>query len=143
MELKSMSDFVLSRSINAPFVQRFTECENYANFLKQPLILSMFVPCGNNGEVLEEPSNYKEWNKKECAWWENYTECLEYQQAKKRCLFEGFELITEYDDYWSFKYKDEEEPSGIFKTTNVEYLQKVFDKITLTQSAINQITTTR
>ena len=28
---------------------------NYANFLKQPLNLGMFVPCDKIGNVLEEP----------------------------------------------------------------------------------------
>ena len=53
----------------------------YSKFLKQPLELWMFVPCDDNGNVLKEPiinDSIKIWT---------------YQQAKERCLFEGFENI--------------------------------------------------
>jgi len=54
----------------------------YSKFLKQALKLWMFVPCDEDGNVLEEPicQEYALANQK-------------YQQAKERCLFKG---ITRY-----------------------------------------------
>lgn len=52
---------------------------NYANFLKQPLELGMFVPCDEDGNILEEP---------DCNLDIRMVEMKEYQQAKERCLFE-------------------------------------------------------
>lgn len=67
----------------------------YANFLKQPLKLEMFVPVDEEGNVLEEPLQ------------EHYTDCTEeqnakdwlynlekYEQAKNKVLFEGIDLDT-------------------------------------------------
>lgn len=68
---------------------------NYANFLKQPLKLEMFVPCDEVGNLLEEPLQ------------EHYTDCTEeqnakdwlynlekYKQAKEKVLFKGIDLDT-------------------------------------------------
>jgi len=81
----SMTDFV----INA---KRYDKIENYANFLKQPLAVWQFVPCDENGNILEEPVHYETWLK--LHEFEGSTigfdEYSKYQQAKERCLFEGF-----------------------------------------------------
>ena len=166
MELKSMVDFVLEQNIkhNGEYtgvemtdllVTLYGNIVRYANFLNQPLTLSMFIPGGDDGEVLEEPSNYKEWNKKECAWWENYTECLEYQQAKKRCLFEGFELKNthnlETENPCYVVSNGENEVTfhiGLYNfSKGVKFAKTIEDLVpispAITQSAINQITTTR
>lgn len=70
---------------------------SYANFLKQKLELWMFVPCKfveGVWVVLEEPKRWNDFlqypesfdgNKE---WYELY----EYQEAKDRVLFEGFEI---------------------------------------------------
>ena len=58
---------------------------NYAIFLKQPLELWMFVPCDEEGKVLEKPDCSLG---KDCA----SPPCARYQQAKERCLFKGFEM---------------------------------------------------
>lgn len=59
---------------------------NYAQLLKQPPELWMFVPCDEDGKVMKEPGTAP-----------IYTHSLEYiekyKQAKQRCLFEGFEII--------------------------------------------------
>ena len=63
---------------------------NFDNFLEQPLKLGMFVPCDEEGDILEVPTNYEmrllnmttEYND------EVYT----YYQAKAKVLFEGFEI---------------------------------------------------
>jgi len=81
-------------------------CNNYANFLSEPLQLWMFVPTDENNVPLEEPLQ------------EHYTDCTEeqnakdwlynlekYQQAKERCYFEGFDyniagyVYSKYDKY--------------------------------------------
>jgi hypothetical protein len=48
-------------------------CYNYANLLKQPLTLSMFVPCDDDGNVLEYENDQQK-----------------YQKAKEKVIFEGF-----------------------------------------------------
>ena len=60
---------------------------NYAKFLKQPLTLGMFVPCDEDGNVLEEFDSIGIGN-------EFYLlRALEqYDSAKESVLFEGFEL---------------------------------------------------
>ena len=58
---------------------------NYAIFLKQPLELWMFVPCDEDGNVLEKPDCSLG---KDCA----SPPCVRYQKAKERCLFKGFEM---------------------------------------------------
>jgi len=102
MKLISCTEFVEKSRLNSG-VSPFDDEQNnidtselykiyrYANFLKQPLTLSMFVPCDDEGNVLEEP---KYWNKK---YNDDIPEselilCEEYRQAKERVIFEGFTL---------------------------------------------------
>lgn len=86
--LIGMTDFVLEQKQSTSFIERvfvtnellsIEKIRKYANFLKQPLELGMFVPCDEDGNVLEEPicQEYALYNKK-------------YQKSKERCLFEGF-----------------------------------------------------
>jgi hypothetical protein len=107
MKLISMTDLVIERcnekiSFMTPMekvkraVDAFNEIINYANFLKQPLTLGMFVPCDENGNVLEEPKEEDyfdsgfnlEFNQK------HFKDVIlpEYQQAKERVLFEGVSI---------------------------------------------------
>ena len=90
MKLISMTDFVLEQlneqnSRTKPMREVFNSLEKYAKFLKQPLKLEMFVPCEEEGEIL------------------NYNEILEsvkegtetwaiWETAKEKVLFEGFEV---------------------------------------------------
>jgi hypothetical protein len=75
------------------FKKAFNLCEKYAHFLKQPLELWMFVPCDENGNVLEYVKNpYEEFCDKENVCRVISKEEIKYQQAKERCLFDGFEL---------------------------------------------------
>lgn len=81
----------------------------YMKFLKQPLTLSMFVCVSEAREVLEEPnpSIYFPTNKLP----DDFTDSdkvgldrygfalMEYESAKDKILFEGFEVL---DDYLSF-----------------------------------------
>ncbi|WP_291095515.1 MULTISPECIES: hypothetical protein [unclassified Empedobacter] len=107
MKLISMTDFVLEQTEllyeknQSKLIHRVV---NYAQFLKQPSKLGMFVPCDEEGNVLEEPtmekygyyfSNHQE---EQSGWMyeegeDEYYKVLEkYQQAKERVLFEGFSV---------------------------------------------------
>ena len=97
MKLISMTDFVLEQGKkpnNSDFRERFfVKVLNYANFLKQPLTLGMFVPCDDDGNVLEEPSKDM-WdnfiNSQFGHFNESYTYCFNYQEAKSKVIFEDF-----------------------------------------------------
>ena len=61
-----MTDFVLKR-VNTPLagqqvssvrhheLEKYRQIFKYAKFLKKPLKLEMFVPCDEDGNILEEP----------------------------------------------------------------------------------------
>jgi len=103
MNLIKMTDFVLELgkktretgliNLNVCFIKT----EGYAIFLKQPLELWMFVPCDKDGNVLVEPDYKSNETELENEW-------LEYQQAKERCLFEGFEIKERSCNEAKFKY---------------------------------------
>lgn len=98
IKLCSMTDFVLEQrqevennaknSIVTSYTKLLDNIFNYANFLKQPLTLGMFIPTDENGNILEEP-------KISCACCKVCT-CSEeyhkkYEQAQSKVLFKGFE----------------------------------------------------
>lgn len=130
MKLISMTDFVLEQNKNLQWTDNdnLQTIINYAEFLKQPLELWMVVPCDENGNILEDPDIYGE----ESEELDNYRK--EFQQAKERCLFEGFYV------------KD----GIVFTPGNIVMVQKsLLEKITvenilgygykLTQTAIKQL----
>jgi hypothetical protein len=93
MKLISMTDFVLCEDVIFKEKRKFKDLVlNYANFLKQLLELWMFVPCDEDGNVLEEPK----WENEETDY-EIQILVQEYQQAKEKCLFEGFEVIRTFN----------------------------------------------
>ena len=98
MKLMSMTDFVL-RETNSPttLAESFQRCVTYANFLKQPLKLEMFVPCDEDGNTLQEPEEFKEWIKSDHYFnaSESVThQCRMYKKALEKVLFKGFDLST-------------------------------------------------
>ena len=142
-----MTDFVLRINEIEKEIDQFFDSwrmkqlriiENYAQFLKQPLKLEMFVPCDDEGIVLEEPKIEEEYVD------EHTTQIFaQYQydldKAKEKILFEGFEP---YEDYECAKYEevyvDEEVCDGKF---TVEDLIKDAGntKIKLSQTSLNAI----
>src|SRR5665648_159369 len=83
MKLISMTDFVLEQYLTIAsdnIYLSMINCNNYAKFLKQSLELWMFIPCDEDGNVLEEPIET-------IGGVELYTK--RYQQAKERCLFDN------------------------------------------------------
>lgn len=137
MELKSNTKFgkdltqqYLNGFINLTDYQRMRS--NVDDFLEQPLALWMFVPCGDDGNPFEEDGTDTDGYVLDDVMFK------EYQQAKERCLFEGFELIkTENPEVDGLLLYGEE-------TIYPEDFNTIEDLVkyspTLTQSAINQIT---
>ena len=138
MKLISMTSFVLEIE-KQPYVEgtKYKDLVNYAKFLKQPLKLEMFVPCDEDGDILEEPEYYEQ--RLPNMMTEYNDEIYRYEQAKEKVLFEGFEP---YEDYECAKYEDvyidEEVCDGKF---TVEDLIKDAGKtkIKLSQTALNAI----
>jgi len=93
MKLISMTDFVLyQRELGKGTVASvLNSIFKYADFLKQPLELWMFVPCDEDGNVLDEPNYPFRSNS-------NDLELMkEWEQAKERCLFDGWNQIAKID----------------------------------------------
>lgn len=90
-----MTDFVLEHHFKQMTQEKmnkvFDQTENYANFLKQPLTLGIFVPCDEDGNVLIKPRSYNTYLsgfiKHESTLW--VRECDIYIKAKNRVLFKG------------------------------------------------------
>lgn len=136
--LKSMTDFVLNQKQSESFNEKtfinealisLEKIRNYANFLKRPLKLEMFVPCDEYGNVLKEPKRWEDYlqypdsfdgNKE---WYELY----DYQQAKEKVLF----VFKPHFDISVIKHH-------ILQGMNIEYLAN-FGELELTENAIKQI----
>jgi len=164
MKLISMTDFVIEnenmvKQTESEMSKDLFKLAQYANFLKQQLELWMFVPCDENGDVLEEPGQnnikYDIYYGQDCLFNDNLFDCdlQNYQQAKERCLFKGFYLKTydtdEFDNiesvikyehcYVGIKYKNEDNIrlNDISKTETIEHLLP--NDLQLTQTAIKQL----
>ena len=85
MEIQSLQHQIRDRA------SRFHKIENYAKFLSQKPEKWMFVPCDENGNVLEEPVYTSEKNK-----FYNKAYFEKYKQALDRVIFEGFTLSGDW-----------------------------------------------
>ena len=110
--------------------------ENFDNFLEKPLKLEMFVPCDEEGDILEEPTNYE---KRLLNMMTEYNdEVYTYYQAKAKVLFEGFEYDKEndwvtYNEFARFFVSE-------LQNGKVEDLFKLIkDEITLTETSKKEI----
>jgi hypothetical protein len=134
MKLISMTDFVLYQDNNDLSEYKIESIFNYANFLKQPLELWMFVPCDDDGNVLEYPVLKQ--NKRtveENVAYQNKT--FQYQQAKEICLFDDFEMdnsFVTHKSHSSFFY-----PKSLLHEKTIEDLVKY--NLQLTPTALKQI----
>ncbi|ASE61247.1 hypothetical protein CEQ15_06910 [Chryseobacterium indologenes] len=152
-KLIPMTTFVIEYYSNEGYadLQILHLMNNYANFLKTPLTLGMFVPVDPQGNVLKEPKNYAAWkslehndgNRKDIAGFEEYAQ---YQSAESYCMFEGFRvdyngyskvrIVADYDTSIELSFnKNDLLPSGF---NDVESLI-VFDDIFLTVHALKTI----
>ena len=84
-KLISMVDFCLEqrKTHTGDFEDYCDLICRYAKFLKQPLTIGMFVPCDLHGNVLEEKKPFQD-------------KYYEYQEARERCLFKGFEMDNSF-----------------------------------------------
>lgn len=118
---------------------------NYANFLKQHLTLSMFVPCDEEGNVLLgkplSPAEDSEWIR-----WENEQES--FFEAREKVLFEGFVKGSVWYGTQSFQIISEDKALHIctYKGTPDYFIWSyktvedlVSKNITLSETALKQI----
>jgi hypothetical protein len=75
-------------------LDRYNLIIEYAEFIKTPFKEWMFVPCGEVGEVLEEPSHLQ---KMQASWMDNPIDdnfyiVMKFQEAKLKCWFEGWKF---------------------------------------------------
>lgn len=152
MELVKCSDYVLIEYENYSKIYKDEDeflCKtvDYANFLKRPLELGMFIPCDLEGNALTYPviknNHIDECQCKYCI--EEYSQYTiddkQYQQAKERVLFEGFE-VKEYNLSYQFwvgnKYISYDKPNGYF--SDYDFIEQLTSLgLTLTQTAIKTI----
>ena len=101
---------------------------NYAKFLKQPLKLEMFVPCDEDGNVLEEPQMRLERNSFDEEDMDyDAQELYDYIKAKEKVLFK-------YKTQYYLGLIRHHISQGI----NIEYLAN-FGSMQLTKTALNAI----
>ena len=110
--------------------------DNYDSFLERRLNIGMFVPCDDDGNVLECPGKYsdKKWTEEEMANWGG--DVNEHQQAKENVLFEGLFRIEDGFGCWVVIYND----SNSYHVNNKNTIEDLVKyNLTLTQSALKQI----
>ena len=148
MKLISMTAFVLEREMSdKTIMKRFVEICDYANFLNQHLTLGMFVPCDEDGNVLEQPTAKNSLNTID-----HDLRLMNYKEAKDKVLFEGFEYAKTHSigmekvlDLFVFPYtetkigltKKSEGFRTWFKLEKIEDLVQC--NLTLTPNAIKQL----
>jgi hypothetical protein len=94
-KLIPMREFTLEMYEQIDCVHKFQDVVyKWAKFLGQKPELWMFIPCDEEGNVLEEPLHYAEFTRYETN---------KYQQALSRVIFEGFKLHFEYGKSWAVK----------------------------------------
>jgi len=76
----------------------------YSKFLKQTPQLYMFVPCDSEGNILEEPKPVHTYGLEVEDYEYDDNEVQQYQQAKERCYFVGFEVKERNCNETKFKY---------------------------------------
>jgi len=93
-KLIPMVDFVLEQyKVKQSPYNFWKKTEKYANFLKQPLKLGMFLPCDENDVPLVEPETWQIChNNSGTMSGADILLCQQYEQAKERVLFEGFDF---------------------------------------------------
>lgn len=155
MELISMTDFVLQKSESTilPLTIQETFKEGakitneifmYAKFINQPLAIGMFIPCDEDGNILDMPNN-------ETLHFAQKTK--QYKQAKEKVLFEGFKstgrfkVSSGFEDFSFLKYKNGNTQVYVTDYTKEESNESlcytiqdlIKYKLTLTQNAIKKL----
>lgn len=104
-ELVPAKDYEMDYDTNS---SQLNAIKRYAKFLSQPLTLSMFVPCDDEGNVLEEPYIQRMYHMVEHR---PYSEIeKEYNNAKEKVLFEGWTMRNKKKNmYMTIVYNDDYE----------------------------------
>lgn len=141
MKLISMTDFVLesiSKFNTYELEENLNSIVKYANFLKQPLKLEMFVPCDEDGNILEITIHKFITRESDPISFDKYSE--KYKKAKEKVLFEGIEFrtnggvnfLTINEDTFAFH-----DFNIKFKDLTIEFLVQY--NLQITENAIKQI----
>ena len=91
---------------------QYIQCLRYANFVSRKPELWMFVPCDEDGNVLEEPEQYNSWlNKKSIDWGKvpfnvDLHTFEKYKKAQSKVLFKFWKLIKDNDGTFLNKNED-------------------------------------
>jgi hypothetical protein len=97
-DLTSMTDFVLRQGLHSTLMMEkgMFNCHKYANFLKRPLELGMFIPCDKEGNVLEDPELTLSQGDGFTYYQASDEDFQIYGEAEDRVLFEGnkFRIVT-------------------------------------------------
>ena len=134
MKLISMTDFVLElQETESRVIGTLDSAINYANFLKQPLKLEMFVPYDEDGNVLEERIIFSK--DEDCVF--DSSNFNKYQQAKEKVLFEGFKVCNRTTKIDCVVYNEDHITLKLLKDKTIEYL--INRNLTLTPTAIKRI----
>lgn len=116
MKLKKTEQYVLDLVPESPIddTRLLDMVLNYSTLMDKPQVLGQFIPCDKKGNILSLPNKIspdyltRSDNK--------MTELIdEYDEAKKRVLFYGFQYLRSYPDYWEL----------IHDTGNIYLLPKV------------------
>lgn len=164
IKLMSMTDFVLEVKKNSftitekySIIEWESKCKsfdkiiNYAEFLKQPLKLGMFVPCDEDDNLIDSNSIFAS-NEKDYIFENEYF--YKYLQAKERVLFEGLIIQSDKKDvefYDGFRFYNETnvledmnsivfEFDGTVRNEKINIVEDITSfNITLTETAIKQL----
>ncbi|ASK29355.1 hypothetical protein CEY12_04245 [Chryseobacterium sp. T16E-39] len=155
-KLIPMTTFVLEYYSHEGYadLQTLNLMNNYANLLKHPLTLGMFIPVDTDGNVLKEPKNYASWKSlehntkktNENSAVPGFKENSIYQTAEQKCFFEGFQvayngysvvrIVASYDDSIELSFNKVDLKFQTFE--DIESLT-VFDEIYLSSTALHLI----
>ena len=146
--LQSMTDFVL-KVVQTPNINeaicweqtegRLNKIYEYSLFLKQPLQLGFFVPCDENGNVLEEPKRWNDYLQFPDSFDGNkeWGELYNYELAQERVMFKGFK-------HYLFMQADNIKHNKSRKCFSLNYNGVIIEdlislEVELTETAIKQI----
>lgn len=105
MKLIPMTDYVIEQIHKRESIgQCWLSVTKYAQFLKQPLKLEMFLPCDENGNALKEPMSLADSVMNEQCSKEFAQTTIQYENAKDKVLFKGLNVEV-YENNSLVKHK--------------------------------------
>lgn len=135
-----MTDFVLEIYKKKSSESGFYPIIRYAEFLKQPLTLGMFIPCDENGKPLEEPPKITHFDPTEPVPDYVEQEFYDYEEAKEKVLFESYQLIYRFQKWKSTLITKNKDGLGQFDIYDYKTIEDLIPlNLTLTPNAIKQL----